>query len=619
MKIGHYSVCFLIFNLLLVPFAFAQERALRLADNDPQAPIKQALVIGNSSYAHTSPLRNPVNDAQAVSKTLRELGFAVTTLLDTDQRTMEATIASLGESLKESKGIGLFYYAGHGMQVDGENYMFPIDINPRTEADVRFDAVPVGKLLGQMASAQNAMNLVILDACRNNPFARSFRAANQGLAQVIAPSGAFISYATAPGQVAADGEGDNGLFTSKLLKHMKTPGLKLEEVFKLVRIDVQQESSNQQVPWDSSSLTGDFYFSPEVSAPPGYEDTDLIGFQSAYEVGELNRIQQQRVLGQWQDWQQKMQSGYEEATGMDEKDTAIEKKITAWKDFLETWKVENPFSEEDEKLRSNGVARLQFWQEEKERVEAEKQAILQQQREKERWVDFQERMQNEFAKNTILENEEVEAGKKIDAWQAFLDSWTMDNPHSQADTELRSQARIQLHKWRQAQVEEDQASKLGQIAILLQKGQWSIAGERLSEYNSFDGQAEISDFFPRQSADAQYELAQIYRKGIGLDKDLRKALRWYKTAAENQYPKAQTMLGYLYQTGTGTSVDLSTALDWYQKAADQEEPMALYNLGSLYLQGKGVTKNENRAKNLFTQAAAKGNRQAQQMLENLGD
>ena len=103
---------------------------------------------------------------------------------------------------------------------------------------------------------------MILDACRNNPFARSFRSSSRGLAQVVAPTGSFISYATGPGNVAADGEGDNGFFTEKLLEHMMTPGLKLEEVFKRVRSDVQQDSNNKQVPWDSSSVTGDFFFVP---------------------------------------------------------------------------------------------------------------------------------------------------------------------------------------------------------------------------------------------------------------------------------------------------------------------------------------------------------------------
>ena len=248
----------------------AQERAAT-RPTDPGGP-KQALVVGNSAYTHTSPLKNPVNDAKAIGSTLQQLGFEVTTLLDVNQRQMEQVLRRFGSRLRDQNGVGLFYYAGHGMQVAGENYLLPVDINPSTETDVRYDAIPVGKLLGQMDAAGNGMNIVILDACRNNPFSRSFRSNSRGLAQVIAPTGSFISYATAPGNVAADGEGDNGLFTAKLLEHMKTPGLKLEEVFKRVRSDVQRESNDQQVPWDSSSVTGDFFFVPPnnsnvVSAP----------------------------------------------------------------------------------------------------------------------------------------------------------------------------------------------------------------------------------------------------------------------------------------------------------------------------------------------------------------
>ena len=248
----------------------AQERAAT-RPTDPGGP-KQALVVGNSAYTHTSPLKNPVNDAKAIGSTLQQLGFEVTTLLDVNQRQMEQALRRFGSRLRDQNGVGLFYYAGHGMQVAGENYLLPVDINPSTETDVRYDAIPVGKLLGQMDAAGNGMNIVILDACRNNPFSRSFRSNSRGLAQVIAPTGSFISYATAPGNVAADGEGDNGLFTAKLLEHMKTPGLKLEEVFKRVRSDVQRESNDQQVPWDSSSVTGDFFFVPPnnsnvVSAP----------------------------------------------------------------------------------------------------------------------------------------------------------------------------------------------------------------------------------------------------------------------------------------------------------------------------------------------------------------
>ena len=250
--------------LLALPLSWAQERAIRPVETNN----KQALVIGNGNYAHAGVLRNPANDARAIGKTLQQLGFKVTTVTDGDKRQMDQAIRKFGVDLRGSNGVGLFFYAGHGMQIDGENYLLPTDINPSNEFDVAYDAVPVGKLLGQMQVAENKMNIVILDACRNNPFARSFRSSSKGLAQVVAPTGSFISYATAPGNVAADGEGDNGLFTEKLLQHITTPGLKLEEIFKRVRSDVQRESNDKQVPWDSSSVTGDFFFVPmaEVAA-----------------------------------------------------------------------------------------------------------------------------------------------------------------------------------------------------------------------------------------------------------------------------------------------------------------------------------------------------------------
>ena len=249
----------LLFLLLTVP-ALANERGVARTEFAPEPNVKRlALVIGNADYAQAGSLRNPVNDAVLMERTLQSLGFSVTALRNAEQREMERAIGEFGRRLRGG-GIGLFYYAGHGMQVDGENYLLPVDANPMSESDLRYEAVPVGKLLNQMADAGNGMNLVILDACRNNPFARSFRSVSKGLAQVTAPTGTFISYATAPGSVAADGEGGNGLYTERLAAHMVTPGLSLENVFKRVRGDVMQASAGKQVPWDSSSVTGDFYF-----------------------------------------------------------------------------------------------------------------------------------------------------------------------------------------------------------------------------------------------------------------------------------------------------------------------------------------------------------------------
>ena len=214
----------------------------------------------------TAPLRNPVNDARSMSSTLRELGFSVELLEDASQKEMKRAIDRFGEKLRDG-GTGLFYFSGHGIQVSGRNYLIPVKYTITSEDDVEYESVDAGRVLAKMKAARNGMNIVILDACRNNPFPSSFRSASQCLATINAPSGTFISYATAPGSVASDGSGKNGLYTGELIRHMKSPGLKLEEVFKKVRADVQKKSEDKQVPWDASSLTGDFYFVPPTAVP----------------------------------------------------------------------------------------------------------------------------------------------------------------------------------------------------------------------------------------------------------------------------------------------------------------------------------------------------------------
>lgn len=221
---------------------------------------RTALVIGNSNYK-SSPLENPTNDARAMSKALKALGFEVTELLNGDRNSMIRAIRGFGDRLKQG-GVGLFYYAGHGVQVGGENYLVPINAKIEQEPDVELESVRVTRVMAEMDKANNGLNIVILDACRNNPFARSFRSLSKGLAQMQAPVGTLLAYATAPGSVAADGEGKNGLYTSQLLRAMNTPGAKVEDVFKKVRRGVRKKSNGRQVPWESTSIEGDFYFVP---------------------------------------------------------------------------------------------------------------------------------------------------------------------------------------------------------------------------------------------------------------------------------------------------------------------------------------------------------------------
>ncbi len=230
-----------------------------------QTEQRVALVIGNGAYPD-APLRNPPNDAQAMAHKLRVCGFEVIEKINSDQRGMEEAIREFGMQIQRG-GVGLFYYAGHGMQVQGTNYLIPVGTEVKAEDEVKFKSVDAGMVLSKMESAGNRMNIMILDACRNNPFDRSFRSADRGLKKMDAPTGTLLAYATAPGNIAADGTGENGLYTAMLLKHLDTPGLAVEQVFKRVRDDVMKATGDSQVPWESTSLRGDFFFVPGESMP----------------------------------------------------------------------------------------------------------------------------------------------------------------------------------------------------------------------------------------------------------------------------------------------------------------------------------------------------------------
>jgi hypothetical protein len=216
-------------------------------------------VIGNGTYTNAPSLKNPPNDATDMANALSNVGFTVEHGINLTQRQMKAMIRGFGQKVKGG-GQGLFYFAGHGVQLRGRNYLIPVDADIRSEADIEDQGVDVNLVLGLMDEAGNGLNVVILDACRNNPFARSFRSAANGLAQVDAPTGTLIAYATAPGSIASDGQARNGLYTQELLRYMRTPGMSIEEIFKQVRIQVRSKTQGKQVPWESSSLTGDFYF-----------------------------------------------------------------------------------------------------------------------------------------------------------------------------------------------------------------------------------------------------------------------------------------------------------------------------------------------------------------------
>jgi uncharacterized caspase-like protein len=229
-----------------------------------------ALVIGNSDYTF-APLSNPKNDASLMTETLKGLGFEVITAINATQKGMKKSIKSFGKKLNSAgqDGVGLFYYAGHGVQVNGANFLIPTDAQIETEADVDIDAINAQSVLSMMEYSGARLSFVIMDACRNNPFKRSFRSGARGLAKMEAPTGSLIAYATAPGDVASDGTGNNSPYTTALVQKMNTPGLSVERMFREVRNSVRSETKNSQTPWESSSLTGgDFYFNRNAELSP---------------------------------------------------------------------------------------------------------------------------------------------------------------------------------------------------------------------------------------------------------------------------------------------------------------------------------------------------------------
>ncbi|NQT58565.1 MAG: caspase family protein [Bacteroidetes bacterium] len=220
---------------------------------------KIALIFGNATY-RDSPLRNPVNDADAVQERLNRLGFKTVKRTDATNREMEEGLNIFSSHLNSCE-VALFFFAGHGMQINGKNYLTAIDTNFDKEIDAKYSSLPLDKVIEIMEDGTNQTDIIMLDACRNNPYERRWRGIDsRGLAPVYAPKGMIIGYATSPGQVAYDGDGENGAYTDAFLKHLSTPDINIEDLFKRVRNTLSSSTRGRQISWEHTSLMGDFYF-----------------------------------------------------------------------------------------------------------------------------------------------------------------------------------------------------------------------------------------------------------------------------------------------------------------------------------------------------------------------
>ncbi len=242
------NIFLFVLILIYTPFLFAKERI--------------ALVIGNTGY-EVSPLRTAINDASDVADTLSQLGFTVSLKTDASQSEMEIAVQEFGRSI-QAGAIGLFYYAGHAVQHNGENYLVPVNsISSITAPEhLRYKTVPLGYVLGVVDQSASDLNVVILDACRNSPFKGFSRDLTRGITRMPSSQGTLVAYSTSPGKVALDGNASdrNSPYTKNLLKHIKEPGLTIEQVLKKVRTSVKKDTNGEQAPWYEASIDGDFYF-----------------------------------------------------------------------------------------------------------------------------------------------------------------------------------------------------------------------------------------------------------------------------------------------------------------------------------------------------------------------
>ena len=342
----------LIFLVVFSNASFAQPTENRVA-----------LVLGNSAYK-SAPLRNPTNDAKDMAAKLKGMGFTVV-------ERNNLTVKQIGSTLREFRSkltpgsVALVFYAGHGLQIKGENYFPTVDAEIAGEEDVPNQSLSMRQIMDVLGDAKTRLNLVFLDACRNNPYARSFRSSSDGLSKVNAPSGTLISFATRPGSVAADGTGRNGLYTGALLASMDVQGLQIELALKRVVSAVKGASGGQQEPWMEGSIEGDFYFSPSGIGAGTQVATIApapLPLGGGFSLDDLR--QQQDARSNWVRWQEGMKADFDKVSTLN---VDPELHITAWNRFLSSYKDKNPFSDEDERLRSDARNLKQMVENERQR------------------------------------------------------------------------------------------------------------------------------------------------------------------------------------------------------------------------------------------------------------
>ena len=525
------------------------------------AEKRVALVVGNSRYQHVSPLENPINDAALVAETLKSLGFSIVgdaAQLDLDKARLDQAVQKFGADV-QGADVAMFYYAGHGVQVRGSNFLVPINANPTREADVDFQMTDLNLVLNQMQGAGTRLNLVILDACRNNPFGgRSLRSSEGGLAQVRAPEGTLISYATQPGNVAQDGSDGHSPYTRALADTMKRSGLDIFQTFNQVGLSVKRSTGGVQQPWVSSSpIDGSFYFTGGPTASIQTEPT--------VQAARRPEPQQEARLSP--------------------PAKSIADSITDCDRF-----AANPTDQN----RARGVPGVTQGLIDIVPALSACNAAMVQYPDVTRFVYQSGRIalvQKDYARTRQLYEKAASAAYPI-AYSAvgsiFYRGYGIPKEPEQA------------RRWFEKGAAVGDASAMIWMGAVYEDGAGAPKDGAMAR--QWFEKAEVAG-----SHIAAGNLARLYFYGSnGLPKDVVKARRYAEKGAADNDPAAMNLLGVCYQKGEGVAADLAQARQWYERSANGGDFVGMSNLGFLYLNGTGVSKSYIKAKALFERVAAAG-------------
>ena len=561
----------------------------------PDGSRRIALVVGNFGYQHVPRLANPGNDATLIATTLRQLGFTLVggaVQQNLDKAHFDQEVQAFGRDI-QGADVALFYYAGHGLQVDGKNWLVPIDANPTRPQDLDFQMVNAELVLQQMNGAGTRLNLMVLDACRNNPFGvLGTRAVHGGLAQMQAPEGTMVAFATQPGNVATDGAGTDGPYAMALAAAMHQPGLDIFQTFNRVGLTVQHGTDGVQVPWVSSSpIDGEFYFTATDTAPDPIAantfDTGTPGAAAAMPAGENNTARGAAPGGAVPPNQAKSpppapataSAGPPAATPATSPAT-----LPATTPAAGAAPAHAPATPSTTASTSDAASRLATLQTEAAQGKSDAQIDL--------GLAYAKGLGVTRDYPTARQWFERAAGQGTAKAQYYLGAMYergLGGPRSYT-TALQ---------WYQRAA--DQGYAPAEVAMGRFYGRGLGVERDIKARTVWYRRAALHN-----NPLGEWALGNFYQFGDGVPKDMAQARTWFERAAGQGFVPAQARLGLIYVHGTGVPRDEAMALYWFHKAADAGNPIALNNMGMFYRQGRVVPQDYAEAMRLFRLASDKG-------------